>query len=61
MALSNFNTASDFVQLQGFGAGEASTDLKTATVANGSETLTLSDGSKLTFLGVTNLTASSFV
>ena len=59
--IGNFNTATDKVTLQGYGAGAASTALSTAAVSNGSETLTLSDGTKVTFSGVSNLSSSSFV
>jgi hypothetical protein len=47
--------------LQGFAAGEAAAALAGATVANGSETIGLSDGTRVTFLDVTGLQASAFV
>ncbi len=56
----NFNTAEDHVTLQGYSGG-ASAALSTASISNGSETLTLSDGTKVTFSGVTNLSGSNFI
>jgi hypothetical protein len=47
--------------LQGYVPGTGATALQTASVANGSEILTLYDGTTITFQGVTNLTAGSFV
>ncbi len=59
--ISNFKIGTDLVQLSGYGAGEVQNDLAHASVGGGSTLLTLSDGTKLNFLGVTNLTAHSFV
>ena len=51
----------DYVSFIGFSAGEATQALSSATVVAGSEQLTLSDGTKILFLGVTGLTNSSFL
>ena len=60
--IGGFNAA-EKVTLQGFAAGsvaEATADLAKATVG-ASTSLVLSDGTKVNFIGVTNLTSSSFV
>ncbi len=60
--IGSFNPA-EKVSLQGFAAGsvaEATADLAKATVG-ASTSLVLSDGTKVNFIGVTNLTSSSFV
>ena len=51
----------DAVALAGYGAGEAARALAGATTAGGNTTLTLSDATQVTFLGVTNLGAANFV
>ena len=57
-----FNTAKgDLISLQGYGPNEAQNDLANAAVAGGNTTLTLSDHTQVTFMGVTNLNASAFV
>ncbi len=48
------------IALVGYGAGEAEHALKTATVKNGSITIGLSDGTKVTFQDVTSLSKSNF-
>jgi hypothetical protein len=56
-----FSTAKgDAIALQGYGPGEAQNDLANAVVAGGNTTLTLSDHTQVTFVGVTNLNASAF-
>ena len=60
--IGSFNAA-EKVTLQGFAAGsiaEATADLAKATVG-ASTSLVLSDGTKVNFIGVTNLTSSSFI
>lgn len=59
-AISGFKVGTDLVQLTGYGAGEVQNDLAHAVVGGGSTLLTLSDGTRLDFVGVTNLTAHSF-
>ncbi len=55
----DFNTAIDHIGLQGY-AGGAAAVLATETVSGGNTFLTLQDGTHLTLLGVSNLTASAF-
>ena len=50
----------DRVQLIGFGSGQVASIVAT-TPAGGSTSVTLTDGTKITFGGVTNLNASNFV
>ena len=57
--IGNFNAA-EKVTLQGFASTEAARALATATVG-ASTSLVLADGTKVNFVGVTNLTSSSFV
>jgi Ca2+-binding RTX toxin-like protein len=51
----------DHISLQGYGANAAQSALAGATVAGGSTTLTLSDHTSVTFIGVTGLNAANFV
>ena len=57
VVIQDFVVGKDLVSLQGYSVGDA---LASAQLSGGSTTLTLQDGSKLTFLGVSNLKASSF-
>ncbi len=58
----NFVPSFDFISLQGFPAGEAAADFAAATVTGGGDTLmTLSDGTHLTFAGVSGLGLGNFV
>ncbi len=50
-------TPSDSATLFNYNIGEATTDLANATVAGGNTTIALSDGTHVTFVGVTDLTA----
>lgn len=59
--ITNFKLGTDIVGLTGYGSGEVTTALNGATVADGSTTITLTDGTHIAFLGVTNLTSSAFV
>ncbi len=47
--------------MQGYGANAVQAALGSATVAGGSTTLTLSDHTSVTFIGVTGLNAANFV
>ena len=49
----DFSSASDFVALSGYGSGEAATDLSKAATAGSTTTLTLSDGTAISFLNTT--------
>ena len=53
-------SAGDTVNLEGYGANEAQKALKNAAVTGAGTTLTLSDSTKITFVGVTDLTKSNF-
>ena len=57
--IGNF-TSAERVTLQGFASTEVARALATATVG-ASTSLVLADGTKVNFVGVTNLTSSSFV
>jgi serralysin len=57
VVIQDFVVGKDLVSLQGYSVGNA---LASAQVSGGNLTLTLQDGSKLTFVGVTGLNASSF-
>ena len=59
-ALFNFNTATDHLSLQGYGANEAQNAIANALVAYGSTELTLSDNTHIIFYGETGLTTSIF-
>jgi hypothetical protein len=52
--ITDFN-ANDAVYLAGYGGQAAANALSTATSADGSSTITLSDNTRITFLGVSNL------
>ena len=56
--VTDFNASSNSVLLAGYGASAAGAALATAASSGGNTTLTLSDSTKITFLGasVTNLT-----
>ena len=56
----DFNTTTDHIGLQGYSGGAAAV-LATETVSGGNTFLTLQDGTHVTLLGVSNLTASAFV
>lgn len=49
------------IDLQGYGAGAKAAALASQTVANGSVTIGLSDGTKITFQDVTSLHSSNFI
>lgn len=55
--VNNFNTSEDSITVQSYSADV----LSTASISNGSETLTLSDGTTVTFNGVTNISGTNFV
>jgi Ca2+-binding RTX toxin-like protein len=57
--ISGFDPSHDFVKLAGY-SGTTASMLAAATVANGSATISLSDGTSVTFAGLTQLNASSF-
>ena len=57
----SFGSGQNFISLVGFASGEATRALSVATFVGGSEQLTLSDGTKILFAGVTNLTSANFL
>jgi Ca2+-binding RTX toxin-like protein len=59
--ITNFKLGTDHVTLQNYGPGAVSTALASAIFADGSTTMTLPDGTKVTFQGITHLTSASFV
>ncbi len=61
VTFANFTPGQDFVQLQGYTSGTATASLQNATQSGGNEVVTLPDGSTLTFVGVTGVSAGSFI
>ncbi len=61
VTIGNFSPSADYLSLAGFPAGEAAAALTGATITAGDETLTLSDGTHITLLGFTGLTAANFL
>jgi hypothetical protein len=64
VTINHFKVGTDLVSFQGYAASSsayAAQVLAGATVANGSETLTLGDQTKITFVGIQGLTTSSFI
>ncbi len=61
VTIQGFNPALDYLSLPGFPTGERDAALGTATVVGGSERLTLSDGTHVTFLAFTGLQATNFL
>ena len=61
LTVQNFTKGQDFFTLTGFATTEASNALSSSTLIAGSQQLTLSDGTKILFVGVTGLGASSFI
>lgn len=61
LVMQHFDPAWDYLALYGFPAGEVAAALAGATTVGGSERLTLSDGTHITFEGFTGLTAANFL
>ncbi|HEY1933151.1 MAG TPA: NF038122 family metalloprotease [Acetobacteraceae bacterium] len=57
----DFVSGRTFVDLEGFGLDASSNALAGASVANGSETISLSDGTHVTFVNFTGLHSASFL
>ena len=51
----------DYISLAGFPVGEATAALAGATTSAGSQSLTLSDGTHITFQGFSGLTPANFL
>jgi len=56
--LNGFADGTDKVQLQGYAAGEAA---RAIAASGSSNTITLSDNTKITFGGLTSVSATTFV
>lgn len=61
MLIENFKSGSDYISLVGFAAGEAAAALSHATTTAGSESLILSDGTRITFQNFTGVTNGNFM
>ncbi len=61
VTIEGFSAASDYLSFVGFPAAEASTALAGAVTNGGNEELTLSDGTQITLLGFTGLTAANIL
>ena len=61
LVMQHFDPAWDYLALYGFPAGEVAAALAGATTVGGSERLTLSDGTHITFEGFTGLTVANFL
>ena len=61
VVIQNFKSGSDFVALVGFAAGEASSAIAGSTRTGGSQILTLSDGTHITFQNFTGLALGNFM
>ena len=59
--IQNFKSGADYITLVGFASGEAARAMATATTSGGSERLTLSDGTHITFQNFTGLTGANFL
>jgi Ca2+-binding RTX toxin-like protein len=59
--IQGFVTAYDKIDLQGYGNNEVEKALKSQKVVGGTDTITLSDNTKISFVGVGQLTATDFV
>jgi len=58
--INGFISGVDQIGLEGFKGNEVNHALKSQTVVNGNDTITLSDNTKITFVGVQNLSESDF-
>ena len=61
VTIAGFDASRDQLGLFGYASGEAASALGGATVANGNTTLSLSDGTRITLLGVTGLDPHAIV
>ncbi len=61
MTVTGFKAGTDHVALFGYDSGEAASVLQNAVVSGGNTALTLSDGTHITLLGVTDLGTQSIV
>ena len=61
VTIAGFDANRDQLGLFGYGNGEAASALANASVAGGNTTLSLSDGTQITLLGVTGLNPHAVV
>jgi Ca2+-binding RTX toxin-like protein len=59
--IQSFTSGRDQIDLQGYRKNEVAKALKSQQVVGGSDTITLSDNTKITFAGISSLTASDFI
>ncbi len=59
-SIQGFTSGRDQIDLVGYGKNEVTQALKTQTVVDGTDTITLSDHTKISFANVSSLTASDF-
>ncbi len=59
--ITGFTQGSDKIDLQGYGKDEVAKALASQDKSGGSDSITLSDHTKITFVGINSLTASDFV
>jgi Ca2+-binding RTX toxin-like protein len=59
--IQGFTHNRDQIDLQGYGKTAVADALKSQVVAGGSDTITLTDNTRITFGGITSLTASDFI
>jgi len=60
-SIQGFTSGRDHVDLQGYGRNEVAKALKSQTVVGGTDTITLSDHTTISFANVSSLTASDFI
>ena len=60
-SIQGFTSGIGQVDLQGYGNNEVANALKSQTVVGGTDTITLSDHTKISFADVSNLTANDFI
>ena len=60
-SIQGFTSGSGRIDLQGYGKNEVANALKSQTVAGGTDTITLSDHTTISFASVNSLTASDFI
>jgi hypothetical protein len=60
-SIEGFDSVRSHIDLQGYGKNEVANALKSQTVVGGTTTITLSDHTKISFAGVSQLTANDFI
>ena len=59
--ITGFSSGPDKIDLAGYGKDEVANALKSQHVVDGSDTIKLSDHTTITFVGISQLTASDFI